>query len=105
MNPHGPPPWARRGGGWKMGSRPMSSEEGPDKSAALSETLEPSARRRGAEADALLGTCIGSFRLTRKLGQGGMGAVYLGEHVDIGSRVAIKVLHGRLASSPQVLRR
>ncbi|MGZ3457306.1 MAG: serine/threonine-protein kinase, partial [Archangium sp.] len=83
----------------------MPSEEGPDNSAALSETLEPSARRRGAEADALLGTCIGSFRLTRKLGQGGMGAVFLGEHVDIGSRVAIKVLHGRLASSPQVLRR
>ncbi|PTL79668.1 serine/threonine-protein kinase [Vitiosangium sp. GDMCC 1.1324] len=84
----------------------MSSEANPDKPEALRETLEPSINR-GHEpgSDPLLGTCIGSFRLTRRLGQGGMGAVYLGEHVDIGSRVAIKVLHGRLASSPQVLRR
>jgi serine/threonine protein kinase len=55
--------------------------------------------------DPLLGTCLGSFRLTRKLDQGGMGTVYLGEHVGIGSRVAIKVLHHRWSSSPQVLRR
>ena len=60
---------------------------------------------RDASADSLLGACIGSFRLTRRLDQGGMGTVYLGEHVNIGSRVAIKVLHRRLGSSPQVLRR
>ncbi|HZH15658.1 MAG TPA: serine/threonine-protein kinase [Archangium sp.] len=83
----------------------MSSEAGPDKSADLRETLEPSVPRREPGADPLLGQCIGSFRLTRRLGHGGMGTVYLGEHVDIGSRVAIKVLHGRLAGSPQVLRR
>ena len=83
----------------------MSSEAGHDTPADLRETLEPSAQRRQGETDALLGQCIGSFRLTRRLGQGGMGAVYLGEHVDIGSRVAIKLLHGRLANSPQVLRR
>ncbi|MFY0572692.1 protein kinase domain-containing protein [Archangium lansingense] len=83
----------------------MPSEAGPDKSADHRETLEPSVQRREPGTDPLLGECIGSFRLTRKLGQGGMGAVYLGEHVDIGSRVAIKVLHGKLANSPQVLRR
>ncbi|HYO58939.1 serine/threonine-protein kinase [Archangium sp.] len=83
----------------------MSSEAGPDKSAELRETLQPSSHGHETGTDPLLGTCIGSFRLTRGLGQGGMGAVYLGEHVDIGSRVAIKVLHGRLATSPQVLRR
>ncbi|MFL5359046.1 protein kinase domain-containing protein [Archangium sp.] len=88
-----------------IAARPMSSEAGHDTPADLRETLEPSAPRRQGETDALLGQCIGSFRLTRRLGQGGMGAVYLGEHVDIGSRVAIKLLHGRLASSPQVLRR
>ncbi|HYO67155.1 MAG TPA: serine/threonine-protein kinase, partial [Archangium sp.] len=86
-------------------ARPMSSEAGPDKSADLRTTLEPSVQRQEGGQDSLLGTSIGSFRLTRRLGHGGMGTVYLGEHVDIGSRVAIKVLHGRLAGSPQVLRR
>ncbi|WNG51793.1 protein kinase [Archangium minus] len=85
--------------------RPMPNEASPDMSASLRETVEPSVKSREPGGDPLLGTCIGSFRLTRRLGQGGMGAVYLGEHVDIGSRVAIKVLHRRLASSPQVLRR
>ncbi|MET0404342.1 MAG: serine/threonine-protein kinase [Cystobacter sp.] len=65
----------------------------------------PPSRTPAPAPDPLLGTCLGSFRLTRKLDQGGMGTVYLGEHVGIGSRVAIKVLHHRLGSSPQVLRR
>ncbi|WP_248961912.1 serine/threonine-protein kinase [Sphaerisporangium perillae] len=40
---------------------------------------------------------IGRYRLIGSLGQGGQGAVYLGETPD-GTRVAIKVLHARLAS-------
>ncbi|QRN97845.1 protein kinase [Archangium violaceum] len=80
-------------------------EAGRGELADTRETLEPSTRPREPDVDPLLGTCLGSFQLTRKLGQGGMGSVYLGQHVHIGSRVAIKVLHGRLANSPQVLRR
>jgi eukaryotic-like serine/threonine-protein kinase len=71
----------------------------------MSSLAPPIAPAAAEPADPLLGTCLGSFRLTRKLDQGGMGTVYLGEHVGIGSRVALKVLHPRLASSPQVLRR
>ncbi|WP_214409840.1 serine/threonine-protein kinase [Sphaerisporangium fuscum] len=40
---------------------------------------------------------IGPYRLIGSLGQGGQGAVYLGETPD-GARVAIKVLHARLAA-------
>ncbi|MFC4529975.1 serine/threonine-protein kinase [Sphaerisporangium dianthi] len=40
---------------------------------------------------------IGPYRLIGSLGQGGQGAVYLGETPD-GTRVAIKVLHARLAA-------
>jgi len=36
---------------------------------------------------------FGPYRVVRKLGQGGMGVVYLGEHNLIGRRAAIKVLH------------
>lgn len=58
-----------------------------------------------AEADPLLGTTLGSFRLVKRIGQGGMGTVYLGEQTLIGSRVAVKVLHEHLASDPSLVAR
>jgi serine/threonine-protein kinase len=39
----------------------------------------------------------GKYRLLRLLGDGGMGAVYEAEHLTLGTRVAIKVLHPDLA--------
>ena len=38
------------------------------------------------------GTVIGQYRIVRKIGTGGMGAVYLAEHTLVGRRAAIKVL-------------
>ncbi len=40
----------------------------------------------------LIGKTIGNYELVRSLGKGGMGEVYLGEHPEIGQRVAVKVL-------------
>ena len=34
----------------------------------------------------------GKYRIERKLGEGGMGAVYAARHLDLGGRVAIKVM-------------
>lgn len=39
------------------------------------------------------------YKIISPLGEGGMGAVYKGEHVVIGRQVAIKVLHARLGNS------
>jgi serine/threonine-protein kinase len=39
----------------------------------------------------------GKYRIIRSLGEGGMGAVLLGENTRIGRQVAIKVLHASLA--------
>jgi len=55
--------------------------------------------------DELIGRTIGSYRITRLLGIGGMGAVYLAEHPAIGSRVAIKLLHRRYAADRKIVDR
>jgi eukaryotic-like serine/threonine-protein kinase len=56
-------------------------------------------------ADPIIGTTLGSFKITKVIGRGGMGTVYLGEHAVIGSRVAIKVLQERLASDESLVSR
>jgi serine/threonine protein kinase len=56
-------------------------------------------------ADELIGRTIGSYRVDRQLGKGGMGAVYLGVHPVIGSKVAIKFLHAQYKSDAKIVDR
>ncbi|MBI3181972.1 MAG: protein kinase [Myxococcales bacterium] len=60
---------------------------------------------QAAGADPLVGSLLGSFRIVKKLGGGGMGTVYLGEHSIIGSKVAVKVLHEHLSADPTLVQR
>jgi serine/threonine protein kinase len=55
--------------------------------------------------DELLGRNVGSYRVSRLLGKGGMGAVYMAEHPVIGSRVAIKFLHPQYATDKKIVDR
>ena len=53
-----------------------------------------------------VGTIVGGkFRVTREIGRGGMAAVYEAENVDIGKRVAVKVLAAELITSTIVRER
>src|SRR5436853_212226 len=55
---------------------------------ALNTTLE------GADEDPMAGRRVGSYRIVREVGRGGMGAVYLAERADSAfhKRVAVKVV-------------
>src|SRR5205823_12823453 len=47
----------------------------------------------------------GKYKLRELPGEGGMGAVYLAENLDIGRHVAIKLLHARLGRDASVMAR
>ena len=47
----------------------------------------------------------GKYRVDKILGQGGMGTVFLAENLDIGRKVALKMLHPRLASDEGLVAR
>jgi serine/threonine-protein kinase len=51
------------------------------------------------------GTLVGEYQITGKLGEGGMGVVYAGQHPEIGKRVAIKVLAPHAADRPDLIHR
>jgi eukaryotic-like serine/threonine-protein kinase len=55
--------------------------------------------------DLIIGQTIGNYLVTQKLGEGGMGSVYLAEHPHIGKKVALKVLHAEFASNQDVVSR
>lgn len=59
-----------------------------------------------SEPDPLIGTMIGErYRIESVLGTGGMGTVYLAEHVLMEKKVALKVLHPTLAVVSSVMER
>jgi tRNA A-37 threonylcarbamoyl transferase component Bud32 len=81
----------------------MSREEEIDSLVRGVAAAPPLAPR--APARSLVGTKIGNYQITRVIGEGGMGVVYLGEHPRIGKQVAIKVLHKELAENPEIVSR
>src|SRR5271168_3718260 len=53
----------------------------------------------------LTGRTLGDFRILRRLGQGGMGQVYLAEQLSLKRKVALKILRADLAANVASLQR
>ncbi|MFK7992266.1 MAG: serine/threonine-protein kinase [Sandaracinaceae bacterium] len=57
------------------------------------------------DEDDLSGQVFGNYRVLSRLGEGGMGAVYLAHHQLIDKQVVIKVLHPEMAKRPEFVER
>src|SRR4051794_767474 len=54
----------------------------------------------------VVGTVIGGrYYVRRLIGEGGMGRVFEAEHIDIGRRVALKILHPAYSQTPDLVER
>jgi serine/threonine-protein kinase len=73
----------------------------------LAQTTPTPLPQRGQEPAGpdLSGRTVGDFNVIRRLGQGGMGQVYLAEQVSLKRKVALKVLRPDLARNEQSLAR
>jgi serine/threonine-protein kinase len=80
------------------------TEYGPEQ-----ETCPQDGARLGASvppADPLIGQVLADrYRVLRSIGEGGMGRVYLAEHVKMGRKSAVKVMSPSLAPTPEAISR
>ncbi|MEJ7602216.1 MAG: serine/threonine-protein kinase [Kofleriaceae bacterium] len=81
--------------------RPRDAAEVEAVLASLSEDIRKSSPAPGS----MIGQIVGTHRLTRLLGSGGIGWVYQAEHPLIGTKVAIKILRSEIANDPTMIDR
>jgi eukaryotic-like serine/threonine-protein kinase len=73
--------------------------ESPPESAPDSNASSPG-------SSSVVGTVVGGRYYVRRLcGEGGMGRVFEAEHIDIGRRVALKILHPAYSQTPDLVER
>ncbi len=61
--------------------------------------------QRAANRAEVLGMVLGNYRVVERLGEGGMGVVYVGRHETLGHRVVVKVLRLELSHNADMVQR
>src|SRR6185503_10062783 len=89
-----------------LGFRDPSKANRSSTTTPLSEPHALTDSQGGGRSTAVLGTVVGGRYYVRRLcGEGGMGRVYEAEHIDIGKRVALKILHPAYSQTPDLVER
>ncbi len=95
--------------GWRPGMPANCKKCGqPMRPASQSPTISDTAKTQTLppeKKDPLLGKTLGGCRISRKIGSGGMGAVYEALHLGLDKKVAIKILPPEFTSHATALER
>lgn len=85
----------------------MSSTPPPDLQTVAADATSSTAKEEATNAlEQLIGKTVADRYLVKSLlGEGGMGAVFLAEHVMMKKPVALKILHGELSSNQEIVAR
>ncbi len=110
-DPAGPPldgaARASPSGGARLASGMDDVGEGTPDDARVTAEAKPSPPPAPArDVDPMIGTVIaGRYRVERRLGEGGMGAVYRVEHTHMRKKLALKVLHREMTTQTEIVAR
>ena len=85
--------------------KPVATTDDTKKKTSSRDAAKPSQKDGAKPAKKKKTVQLGDFKLLKKLGQGGMGEVYLANQVSLDRQVALKILSKEMAKKPGFVER